>query len=95
MTRKTDLSFEAFKKKMLKNPAVKAEYDRLGPQFELAAELIGARTKAGLTQAQVARRMRTSQSAVARMESGAKLPSTSSLLKYARAVGRDLKIALS
>ena len=89
-----DLSFETFKKEMLKNPAVKAEYDRLGPQYALAAELIGARAKAGLTQAQVARRMRTSQSAVARMESGERLPSTSSLLKYARAVGRDLKIAL-
>jgi DNA-binding XRE family transcriptional regulator len=93
--RRTALSFESWKRKQLRNPAVKAEYDRLGPQFELAAELIGARAKAGLTQAQVARRMRTSQSAVARMESGDRLPSTSSLLKYARAVGRDLKIALS
>jgi len=88
-------SFEAFKKKMLKDPAVKAEYDRLEPEFALARELIAARLKAGLTQAQVARRMRTSQSAVARMESANGLPSTSSLVKYARAVGRRIQIRLA
>ena len=38
--------------------------------------------------------MGTSQSAVARMESGRKMPSTASLQKYARAVGRELRIAL-
>jgi transcriptional regulator with XRE-family HTH domain len=38
--------------------------------------------------------MGTSQSAVARMESGRKLPSTTSLLKYAKAVGRELRVTL-
>lgn len=88
-------SFEAFKKKMLKDPAVKAEYDRLEPEFALVRELLSARTKAKLTQGQVARRMGTSQSAVARMESGRGLPSTSSLVKYARAVGRKVEIKLT
>jgi DNA-binding transcriptional regulator YiaG len=87
-------SFEAFKKRMLKNPAIKAEYDRLEPEFALARELVGARAKAKLSQSEVARRMGTSQSAVARMESGRKMPSTASLQKYARAVGRELRIAL-
>jgi DNA-binding transcriptional regulator YiaG len=87
-------SFEAFKKKALKNPAVKREYDALEAEFALARELIGARAKAKLSQAQVARRMGTSQSAVARMESGRKLPSTTSLLKYAKAVGRELRVTL-
>ena len=87
-------SFESFKKKVLKNPAVRADYGRLEPEFALAHELIRARTKAGLTQAQVARRMRTSQSAVARMESASGLPSMSSLVKYARAVGRKIDFRL-
>jgi DNA-binding transcriptional regulator YiaG len=87
-------SFEAFKRKALKNPAVRAEYDRLEPEFALARELLTARTKAKLTQGEVARRMGTSQSAVARMESGRTLPSTTSLVKYAHAVGRQLRIAL-
>ena len=87
-------SFRPYKRKALKNPRIKAAYDRLAPEFALARALIGARAKAKLTQEQVARRMRTSQSAVARMESGRTLPSTASLLKYARAVGRELRIGL-
>jgi len=71
-----------------------SNYDRLEPEFALARELVVARAKARLSQAQVARRMGTSQSAVARMESGHKMPSTASLQKYARAVGRELLIAL-
>jgi DNA-binding transcriptional regulator YiaG len=91
---KKDLSFDAWFRKKMKDPAFKAEYDRLEPEFALARELIGARAKAKLTQGEVARRMGTSQSAVARMESGRKMPSTASLQKYARAVGRELRIAL-
>ena len=87
-------SFEAFKKKMLKDPAVKAAYDALEEEYALANELIGARAKANLTQEQVARRMGTSQSAVARMESGRKMPSTTSLQKYAKAVGHRVRIKL-
>ena len=87
-------SFEAFKRKMLKNPAIKKEYDALEEEFSISNELIAARAKAKLTQAQVARRMGTSQSAVARIESG-RTPSLTSLRKYARAVGRKVEIKLS
>ena len=87
-------SVEAWKREKLKDPAFKKEYDALESEFALARELIGARAKAKLSQAQVARRMGTSQSAVARMESGRSLPSTTSLVKYAKAVGRELKVTL-
>lgn len=87
-------SFDAFKKRMLKDPRVKAEYDALEEEFALARELIGARARAKLSQEEVARRMGTSQSAVARMESGRSLPSTSSLVKYAKAVGHKVQIKL-
>ncbi len=87
-------TFEAFKKRMLKNPKVKAEYDALEEEFALANTLIGARARAKLSQEEVARRMGTSQSAVARMESGRTLPSTSSLVKYAKAVGHKVEIKL-
>jgi transcriptional regulator with XRE-family HTH domain len=56
--------------------------------------LLRASAEAELTQVQVARRMGTSQSAVARMESGRKIPSTTSLQKYAAAVGRRVRIKL-
>jgi predicted transcriptional regulator len=86
-------SFTAFKRKMLKNPAIRKEYDALEEEFALAEELAAARAKANLSQAQVARRMGTSQSAVARIESG-RAPSLTSLRRYAKAVGRKLEIKL-
>jgi DNA-binding XRE family transcriptional regulator len=88
-------SFDAFKKRMLKDPKVKTAYDALEEEFALASELIGARAHAKLSQEEVARRMGTSQSAVARMESGRTLPSTTSLVKYAKAVGHKVQIKLS
>ncbi|HEY7978699.1 MAG TPA: helix-turn-helix transcriptional regulator [Rhizomicrobium sp.] len=86
-------SFDAFKKKMLKDPAVKKEYDALEEEFALIGELLKARTRAKLTQAQVAKRMGTSQSAVARLESG-RAPSMASLRKYAKATGSKIEIRL-
>jgi DNA-binding XRE family transcriptional regulator len=87
-------SVEVWIRKQLKDPAFKKEYDALEEEFALAGELIGARAKAKLTQAQVAKRMGTSQSAVARIESG-RAPSLSSLRKYAKAVGRKVEIKLA
>jgi DNA-binding XRE family transcriptional regulator len=87
-------SVEVWIRKQLKDPAFKKEYDALEEAFALAGELIGARAKAKLTQAQVAKRMGTSQSAVARIESG-RAPSLSSLRKYAKAVGRKVEIKLA
>ena len=87
-------SFEAWKRQQLKDPKFKAAYDALEDEFALVGELIGARAKAKLTQAQVARRMGTSLTTVVRMEGG-RLPSMSSLVKYARAVGHKVEIKLS
>lgn len=57
-------------KKWSCDPDYRAAYSKLGPEFELAGALIEARTHAGLTQAQLARRMETTQSVIARLESG-------------------------
>ena len=78
---------------LLADPAVKAAYDGLAEEFDIAAALIDARTQAGLSQAAVASRMGTTQSVVARMESGRTLPSARSLQRYAEATGTRLKIA--
>jgi ribosome-binding protein aMBF1 (putative translation factor) len=78
--------------KWLKESAYRAEYDALGDEFALARALIEARTRAGLTQVQLARRMKTSQSYVARIESGSVRPSTGALERFARATGSRLKI---
>jgi predicted transcriptional regulator len=88
-------TFEKLKARLLANPKVKAGYDALAPEFEIAAELLRARLRADLSQAELAVRMGTSQSAVARLESGDTLPSTKTLLRYARATGSKVRVKLS
>lgn len=68
-------------------------YGEMRPEFELARALITARTQAGLTQAQLAVRMETSQSVVSRLESGQAHPTTRTLERIARATGTRLRIA--
>jgi len=80
-------------KKWMKNPMYRREYQALGGKFSLAAALIEARARAGLTQEQVAQRMKTTQGVVARLEGGGSMPSTRTLEKYAKATGTRLKIS--
>ncbi len=80
------------KQKWLEGDAVKASYIEQEPEFELARKLVKARVDAGLTQDEVADLMDTTQSVIARMESGRALPSVKSLIRYGKAVGRQLDI---
>lgn len=75
------------KTRLLTDPETRAEYDAQRPEFAIARELIGARVRAGLTQEQVALRMHTTQSTIARLESGRALPSMRTLARYAEATG--------
>ncbi len=92
------LKHEELVKKMLKKTAVKAEYNALTEEFSLLDELLRARRNAGLTQAEVAKRMGTKTPAIARLESGGgrkgHSPSVATLRKYAEAVGCRLEIRL-
>jgi predicted transcriptional regulator len=89
------IPFEELAKEWLKDPAVKAEYDRLAPEFAISAELIRARVRAGLSQAELAERMGTSQSAIARLESGRTLPSAKTLLRFAEATKSKVELRLT
>ena len=80
-------------KKWMKNPKYRREYEALEEEFSLAAALIEARARAGLTQEQVAQRMKTTQAVIARLEGGGSMPSTRTLEKYAKATGTRLKIS--
>jgi len=70
---------------MLADREVRVTYEALRNEFDLARELIAARARAGLTQAEVAKLMGTTQSVIARLESGAQMPSVNTLLKFAKA----------
>jgi ribosome-binding protein aMBF1 (putative translation factor) len=75
------------------DPDFQRDYEALAEEFELAAAVIRARTEAGLTQAQLATRMGTRQSVIARMEGGKSQPSTTTLRKLAAATGTRLRIS--
>ncbi len=83
--------------KMLQDPAVRAEYERLErEEMPMLDAILKARAEAGLTQAQVAERMGTKAPAVARLEaalvSGKPSPSLATLKKYAAALGRRVEV---
>ena len=75
------------KRELLANPAVQAAHKDQAAEFDMARELIAARSRAGLTQSDVAERMGTTQSVIARLESGKQAPSLRTVQRYARAVG--------
>ncbi len=79
-------------KNWMKDEGYRKEYDALETEFTLASAMIAARARAGLTQDQLAQRMKTTQSTIARLESGKSLPSGKTLQRYAEATGSRLKI---
>ena len=85
--------FADLQKEWLTDPAYAAEYERLGPIYEVAFTLAEARRKSGLTQAEIARRMGTSQAAIARLEAGGK-PKWETVERYAAALGMRAAITL-
>lgn len=89
-------SLKQFKSLALARSDVKREYDRIGGEFEFLDEILKARAAAGLTQADVATQMGTTQSAVARLESavGKHSPSIATLQRYALALGYKLQLRL-
>ncbi|ALS98918.1 helix-turn-helix domain-containing protein [Lacimicrobium alkaliphilum] len=88
------MSLQNLKQRALDNPEVKAEYDDLESEFNLIDKLLTMRTTAGLTQEQVAERMKTQKSNISRLERGNANPSWATLLKYAHACGFDLSLKM-
>ena len=87
-------SLDELKRDLLKRPDVRDAYEALAGEFSLAEALIRARAAADLTQAEVAERMQTSQSYVAKLESGRVSPTMKALQRYAAATGARLRISL-
>ena len=90
------MTHKELKGKALSNPKVRGIYENSGIEMELLDIFLKARKITGLTQDEIARRMKTSRPVVARIESGGQKhsPSIRTLQKYASAVGFRLKIDL-
>lgn len=89
------INYSNLKKKLLNDPKVLKEYKRLEPEFAIAEIIIAKRIEKGFTQAELAKKMGTKQSAVSRLESGSYNPSLSLLQKVALALDLKLKIVMS
>ncbi len=87
-------SLKAFKARALARPDVRFEYDQLVDEFAFLDEVLKARSESGLSQAEVAARIGTTQSAVARLESAESghSPSIATLQRYASAIGYKVQV---
>jgi transcriptional regulator with XRE-family HTH domain len=86
------LSLRTLKRRWLKEPGFKEGYDAPAAEFAVASLLIEARTRAKLSQAELAKKMGTSQSTIARLESGSARPSLSTLERFAKATGMKMRV---
>jgi transcriptional regulator with XRE-family HTH domain len=80
--------------KLMQDPEFAAAWYEAEEEFSVAREIIRARTTAGLSQQELAERLNTTQSAVARLESGSHMPSVTTLKRVAEATHSTLRIAL-
>ena len=89
---KKHLDFDEFLKESLRNPKIKAEYDRLQPEFAVIRAILEARKKKGFTQGILAKKVGTKQSVISRLETGRANPSVAFLKKLAYALNSHLEI---
>ena len=87
-------TLDDFKERIFKDPEIKAEYDRLEPEFAIIRSIIRKRLEKGMSQKQLAAKMGTQQSALSRLESGTYNPSLAFLKKVSAALGGKLHISI-
>ncbi len=89
------IKYDTFRAELLADPETRAAYDALEPKYGLLRALIAAREAACVTQAELARRMGTSRSALSRLESAAgPSPKWETVTRYAREAGYELEVRL-
>ena len=84
--------YSDFKKDLLKNPIVKAEYDALAPEYDIIQAMIDARKKQNITQKELSLRTGITQADISRIENGNRNPSLNMLKKLANGLGMTLRV---
>lgn len=87
-------TFKEFKKESLKDPGVRAEYEKLQPHYQIARQMIGARIKKKMTQEELAKRVGTGQAVISRLEGMNAKPTISLLQRVARALDTKFHITI-
>lgn len=88
------IKFDTLRDRWMRDPKFREEYDRIGPDMEIAFAIAEARHRANLSQEQLAKKIKTSQSTVARWERGDSPPTTKTLRRVAKATGSRLRVEL-
>jgi transcriptional regulator with XRE-family HTH domain len=88
------ITWDSIRDEILFTPEVKAEYDALSPEFELARTIISLREEIGLTQREFAAKVGMKQSQLARIESSKQTPKLKTLAKLAVAAGYEVEVNL-
>lgn len=86
------MDFETYLKEQLKKPKFKKEWDALEPQYQVMKELISARLERKVSQRQLAKKAKTTQAVISRLENMSVSPSIGLLQKIAEALGKKLDI---
>lgn len=86
-------SYKDFLAEQLKDPAVKAEYDALEPEYTVIQAMIDARKSVGLTQKELADRTGIAQADISKLENGSANPSLKTLQRLAQGMGMKLQLS--
>ena len=86
------MDWKTHKKILLKDPEFRKVLEETRLEYEIARSIIKARIKKGMTQTQLAKKLKTRQSVISRAESASSLPSLSFLRKMASALGTSLQV---
>ncbi|NMA00802.1 MAG: helix-turn-helix transcriptional regulator [Clostridiaceae bacterium] len=84
--------YSDYKKKVLQNPEVKAEYDALQPEYDIIQAMIEVRNKLNITQKELSARTGITQADISRIENGTRNPSLNMVKKLAKGLGMQLKL---
>lgn len=90
--RRNLISFDILHGRWIKDPEYRREYDRLGPEFEIARQIIDARIKRRITQEDLAKRMGTGQAVISRLENANAKPSLSLIQRLADALNLNVEL---
>lgn len=86
--------FEKLKADLMKDPEFRREYEKLEPEFQIARQIIAARIKNKMTQADLAKKAKTGQAVISRLEGMNAKPSISLLSRVAQALGTKIQITV-
>lgn len=87
------MDWKTYRKQLLKDPAVRKAYEKTRIEYQIADALISARLKNNLTQKELARRLKTKQSVISRVENARTTPTVSFLERLAAVLGTKLTIS--